>query len=135
MPESGADSALSGFDAADVFTTVEISAELIAAAELSPDLVAIVVALSDEREQWLTRLLDAERASYVTGYTDGYGDRMHAESRAWSLLPRQELPESLSLDELEARRSVLRGEQRTPATFAAPHAADFPGANGQRANA
>jgi len=33
--------------------------------------VAALLALSDERDRWLARLLDAERAAYQRGFSDG----------------------------------------------------------------
>jgi hypothetical protein len=82
-----------------------------------------LLALSDERDAWLRRLLAAYREGYAHGREDGYQAgyvtgilaRKHADRDVYEGL------------QLEARRWELRGEQRTRATFGLPHPDDYPG--------
>jgi hypothetical protein len=83
--------------------------------------------LSDERELWLTRLLDAERAAYMLGYADGRADEACDADRAWAAVPVQRVRSGQALAELEVRRWELRGDARTRETFGNPHPDDYTG--------
>jgi hypothetical protein len=88
---------------------------------------ADVVALSDERDLWQRRLLEAQRAAYRAGYADGRADAQRDADRAWAARPPLIVRDDLTCEEIEARRWELRGEQRTRETFGRPHPADFTG--------
>lgn len=90
-----------------------------------PD-IALLLELSDERDQWERRLLAAERAAwqaaerahaddYHVGYIDGLLRRKHLEHDA------------VEAGKVYARRWELRGEPRTRETFGRPHRDDFTG--------
>jgi len=92
----------------------------------SGDRASTVIALSAEREWWTRRLLDAERAAYRRGYTDGRADERHDADREWAGRPPVPVSTGPALAELEAQRWALRGEARTRATFGEPHRSDYP---------
>ena len=89
-----------------------------------------VLAVSDERDTWQQRLLDAERAAYRSGYADGRADERVAADRAWAARRPFKAPDGPDLAEVEALRWELRGQQRTRQTFGQPHPDDYEG--GQR---
>lgn len=95
--------------------------------------VAALLALSDERDQWQRRLLEAERAAYLAGYADGRADAHRDADRAWAARPPLPVPDNLTHAEIEARRWELHGERRTRETFGRPHTADFRGRNKEAA--
>lgn len=66
---------------------------------------AALLTLSRERDLWLRRLLDAERAAYRAGYRDGRTDEQRDADRAWSAQPpAPPVPTGPTFAELEARR-------------------------------
>jgi hypothetical protein len=88
--------------------------------------LADVLRLSDEREQWLRRLLNAERNSYVWGHADGYRDGYERGARlleaSWpAVVSRLYGP---TLAELEALRWGPGGR----AHFGDPRPGDYRGA-------
>ena len=95
-------------------------------AVIPPTALAAVLRLSDERDQWLRRLLDAERAAYLSGHADGYRDGYERGARlleaSWpAVVSRLSGP---TLAELEARRWGPGGR----AHFGDPRAGDYRGA-------
>jgi hypothetical protein len=86
-----------------------------------------LLALSDERDLWQRRLLDAQRAAYRAGYDAGRSDAQRDADRAWAARPSLTVREDLSREEIEARRWELRGEQRSRETFGQTHPGDFTG--------
>ena len=62
------------------------------------------LAVSDERDQWIRRLLDAERAAYRAGFEAGrVAEKQHAD-RAWSAVPVQKAQLGPSYAELSLLR-------------------------------
>lgn len=97
---------------------------------------AAVLALSDERDRWLHARLGFARYAHQRGYTEGWeaGRRALLEDLATDqrymlakLRPVFERPDHA---QLERRRWILRGEQRTRETFGQPHPDDYPGQDG-----
>ena len=86
-----------------------------------------LLAISDERDAWLRRLVDAERAAYEAGYADGRADERCAADRTWAAQPPSKVPGGPTFAELEAARYTVLGEQRTRETFGLPHPDDYPG--------
>lgn len=66
--------------------------------------IAQVVALSDERDQWTQRLLDAEQAAYLRGYEDGRADQAARSDRVWAAMPELRVCVVPSHAELDALR-------------------------------
>ena len=83
--------------------------------------------LSDDRDLWEHRLLDAEAAAYAAGYAAGRADEARDADRAWAAIPVQRFRDSPDLAELEAARWTVRGEPRNRETFGQPHPDDYPG--------
>jgi hypothetical protein len=81
------------------------------------------LALSDERDVWLRRVVAAWRAGraagHTAGYDAGYADGVEARKHAGQ--------DALEAYRVLARRWELRGERRTGRTFGRPHRDDFPG--------
>ena len=65
---------------------------------------ADVIALSDERDLWQRRLLEAQRAAYRAGYADGRADAQRDADRAWAARPPLIVRDDLTREEIEARR-------------------------------
>ncbi len=91
----------------------------------APDMTAILER-SDERDRYSQRILDAWRDGFAAGerahaddYEAGFADGATALKNAQH--------DAHRLAELEARRWSLRGEPRTPQSFAQPHPADYQG--------
>lgn len=88
--------------------------------------------ISAERDQWLRRLLDAERAAYLLGRADGYRDGYEHGARlleaTWPAIVAR-LGGSTGT-EVQAARWELRGGQRTRETFGQPHSDDYQGQDG-----
>lgn len=82
--------------------------------------------LSDERDAWLKRLLDAEHAAYLAGHADG--DRAGFERGARLLEAEHRSGVHAMARQADAfdHRWDLRGEHRTRGTFADPHPGDRP---------
>jgi len=91
---------------------------------IDADLVAIVVALSDERDALLRRVVDAERTGYALGYSDAMTGQQRADDQLWAGLPPRLPGNHMTLEQLNQLRWTLRGQARTRATFADPHPAD-----------
>lgn len=89
---------------------------------------AEVLALSDERDTHLARLLAAEQAAYRAGYADGFRDAGEELFAAYRALPPVVI-EGESLAELEARRWGPGGREH----FGDPRPGDYPGAAFTRA--
>lgn len=70
-----------------------------------------LLAVSDERDQWLRRLLAAERAAYQAGYRDGRAAERHKADRAWAAQPPAKVIDGTSFAELEARRWGTGGRE------------------------
>lgn len=103
---------------------------------------AELLALSDERDLWGSRLLDTERTAYVLGHADGRADERREADRAWAARPRQRVRDGDALADVEAARwhlccrpCRLAGhragctdcEDRNRETFGLPSAADYQG--------
>jgi hypothetical protein len=93
---------------------------------ISAAAVADTLRLSDERDQWLRRLLDAERIAYLLGHADGYRDGYERGARlieaSWpSVVSRLS---GSTLAELEVRRWGPGGR----AHFGDPRPGDYRGA-------
>jgi hypothetical protein len=90
------------------------------------------LAISAERDQWLRRLLDAERAAYLLGRADGYRDGYERGARlleaTWPTVIARLGGRAGA--EVQAARWELRGEQRTRETFGRPHPDDYQGQDG-----
>lgn len=90
---------------------------------------AVVLALSDERDIWLRRLLDAERDAYRAGHDQGhaagYAAGYEQAVRDWKVTAGL-LPGGPAYAELERRRYGPGGRER----FADPRPGDFPGVAG-----
>jgi hypothetical protein len=103
------------------------------AAESAPlrQAVAELVTLSDERDVWLRRVIDADASGYARGLAEGValGRAIEAaeSAAAWQRIARPIARSSGSHADLERRRWRLRGEDRTRATFGKPHPDDFKG--------
>lgn len=84
-----------------------------------------LLAISDERDAWLRRLLDAERAAYEAGYADGYRDGYEHGARVleadWPTVIRP--LERPTLTELELLRWGPGGREHA----GDPRPCDFPG--------
>ena len=95
------------------------------------DQIAAVLALSDERDTWIKRILAAERAEYARGKRDGValGELLALEDRAerWRAMACPVSRGGATWAEVEERRWVVRGERGTRETFADPHPSDYPG--------
>ncbi len=85
--------------------------------------IASLLALSDERDLWSRRILDAERRGYQRGRADGY-DAGYTDGILGRKRARHQAVEAL---DVYLRRWKLRGETRTRSTFGQPHPADYPG--------
>jgi hypothetical protein len=97
---------------------------------VSPDEITALEGLlitSDERDQWLRRLLAAELDAWRAGYAAGCADERRASDRAWAARPPFKVLDGPDLAELEAARWNVRGEQRTRETFGLPHPDDYAG--------
>ncbi|HWG01095.1 MAG TPA: hypothetical protein VG164_04510 [Trebonia sp.] len=85
---------------------------------------AALLELSDERDQWMKRLLDAERAAYGRGLAEGYkmGYEFGARIREgeWPAVIRP--LQAPTINELEAKRWGPGGREH----FADPRSADRP---------
>ena len=89
---------------------------------VSVSTVAALLALSDERDTWMRRLLAAERAAYARGYDDGFrvgGEGLFARRRAWPPV----VITGPSFAELERRRWGPGGREH----FGDPRRGDYPG--------
>ena len=90
-----------------------------------------LLALSDERDTWMRRLLSAGRDSYRRGLADGIalGRRLEAAERdaAWKAIARPAARGGPSHAELERKRFTVRGEPRTREAFGLPHPDDYKG--------
>jgi hypothetical protein len=92
-------------------------------------------AVSDERDLWTRRLLDAERGAWLGGVAEGWKAALEYVHRArhddFAPIARLMLAMcgnvSPPLAELEALRWELRGERRTRETFGDPHPDDYTG--------
>jgi hypothetical protein len=84
---------------------------------------ADILTLSDERDLWLRRLLNSERAAYVAGYADGRADERVEADRAWAAQPLQRVSDRAELAELEQLRWGPGGREH----FGAPRPGDYPG--------
>lgn len=104
-------------------TEIDLSA-VFEAAVTGDDLIAIVVAISDERDQWERIAIDFGRVGYIDGYAEGYRARMAEENQEFAATPRTPVIDGTTLAELAAKRWELRGEQRTRETFGQPHPQD-----------
>lgn len=91
---------------------------------IGDDLIAMVMHLSDERDRWEQLAIDNGRAGYLSGYVDGYRDRMITDDREFAATPRMPLIDGTPLDQVAAKRWELRGEARTRETFGQPHPQD-----------
>jgi hypothetical protein len=91
----------------------------------TPD-IASLLEVSDERDQWLSRLLAAERAAYQRGVRDGIetGRRLESAERdaEWVRIARP-AARGLPLAELERRRWGPGGREH----FGDPQPGDFQG--------
>ena len=87
-----------------------------------------LLALSDERDSWMRRLLTAERDSYRRGLADGIvlGRRLEGleRDRAWAEIAR---PVARIDPAFMSRRWTVRGEPRTREAFGRTHPGDFKG--------
>lgn len=63
-----------------------------------------VLALSNERDQWMARLLDAEREAYRRGYADGRRDQIRSDDRVWAARPLTKVSFAVSFADLEVAR-------------------------------
>lgn len=92
---------------------------------------AAVLERSAERELWLRRELAAEVRGYergrAAGYEEGYAASEREMAQCWHEIADPIACGGPSYAELERRRWMLRGEQRTRKTFGQPHADDFLG--------
>ena len=79
--------------------------------------------LSAERDRWLNRLLDAERAAYLLGYADGRTDQAHADDRAWAASTVERVVVGPTVAELELLRWGPGGRER----FGDPRPGDYRG--------
>jgi hypothetical protein len=81
---------------------------------------------SDER--------DAQLELRHRAYAEGYGAGRQAEGSErdalWNRIARQAHAHGTPYAEIERRRWVVRGEQRTRGTFSQPHPGDFQGRDG-----
>ena len=106
------------------------SLRLHAPADAVPDPadVAALVEQSAERDTWQRVALARERAAYLRGRADGIDiGRRHAEeeqARAWRAIAHSVAAGGTPYAELERRRHMLWGEQRTRETFGQPHRLD-----------
>lgn len=94
---------------------------LLPGADIGRDVPALL-ALSDERDLWMARLLAAERAAYRLGYYDGFrdgGEELWARRRAAPPI----VIAGPTFAELERRRWGPGGRER----FGDPRPGDFPG--------
>lgn len=92
---------------------------------IGDDLVAIILALSNERDRWERRCIDAERTGYALGYSDAMARRQRADDQLWAALPPRPFPgNDMTIEQLNQLRWALRGQPRTRETFGAPHPAD-----------
>lgn len=107
-------------------TSIDERAEPITVAAI----VASLIGESDDRARQLGRELAAWRDGYRLGFDAGAevgrGAEAHERDQAHARLARHVL-QGEPLDDVEARRWTLRGEQRTRATFGQPHPADYQG--------
>jgi hypothetical protein len=92
-------------------------------------MMADLLITSAERDRWRQRIEAAEKGAYLLGRADGY-DRGYAAraaelERDWQEIARPIARGGPSYSELERRRWMLRGEQRTRGTFGQPHPDDF----------
>jgi hypothetical protein len=91
--------------------------------------VSGLLAVSDERDLWLRRLLAAERAAFRRGAEHGWRQGYEASCRdqeaAWRAVAQPVARgDPRSNAEVERERWKVFGEERTPATFGQPHPAD-----------
>jgi hypothetical protein len=90
-----------------------------------------LLALSDERDSWMRRLLSAGRDSYRRGLADGIdlGRRLEAAERdaAWNAIARPAARGGPTFAELERKRWAVRDSARTRETFGLPHPDDYKG--------
>lgn len=66
--------------------------------------VSALLALSDERALWMSRLADETRDAYRRGYDDGQADKARRADRAWAAQRPQHVPAGPTLAELELLR-------------------------------
>ena len=63
-----------------------------------------ILDLSDERDQWMARLIDAEREAYRRGYADGQRDQIRADDRVWASQPMVKVSFAVAFADLEMAR-------------------------------
>lgn len=92
---------------------------------------ADVLALSDERDLWLRRVLVSWSAGLRLGrregFVAGYAQAERDMARGWREVAGPVARGGPPYAELERRRWMLRGEPRTRQTFGWPHRDDHPG--------
>ena len=120
-----------GLLAADPLITSDLSADQVPHCLTSADVTRCHLALSNEREMWLRRVLAAEVAGFARGREAGYREGREAEAAdrdaAWLRIARPVARGGPSFAELERRRWRLRDEQRTRESFGEPHPDDYQG--------
>lgn len=67
--------------------------------------VSQVLALSDERDQWLARIEAAARAAYLQGFADGQAAAARADDLAWAAAPLFHVKQGLTQAELAQLRA------------------------------
>ena len=85
-----------------------------------------ILAMSDERDQALARILAAHREGYYAAWQDG-ADRYNAGFYDGAIRRKHAEHDVVGAQRVENARWELRGEHRTRETFADPHPDDYKG--------